>query len=213
MTLVSWKRLRDKGNFALLSALIFTILVPACNLTYTTAMEAFNLAEREIKLKYEGAYVFKLYVGQIPRLIKGELGGKVVDGKAREWDFEYYYPEEHLWMQVGATADKANIWHSSASFFDEGEVPEQLLPTLDDWKLDSPAAFQIAKQIAEENEKGDLVPIMMSLSRPSLPKNDLEWETVFFPKHIGTKTIAFSVTINARTGEVIEIDQPEYKYQ
>ena len=186
-----------------------------------TAMEAYEVAERDVKGKYEDAYLMNIVAGKFP-ISSEDLAAWVEGGLYSRWIFTYFSPSQNLEIRVAVEGDKTKITTSigDEKSAEELSASEQAVGT---WQLDSSQAFEIAEQEAKKNNQGD-VPVKMQISFEESVSNgdpllglawgngDPQWKITFFPKEISYKVIAFLVYINARTGEITRTTEEEHTY-
>lgn len=186
-----------------------------------TAMEAYEVAERDVKGKYEDAYLMNIGAGKFPIASK-DFVAWVKGGLYFNWKFTYFSPSQNLEIRATVGGNKTKITTSTADEKSAGELSASE-KAVEAWQLDSSQAFEIAKQEAEKNNQGD-VPVTMEISFEESVSNgdpllglawgngDPQWKITFFPKELSHETIAFLVYIDARTGEITRTTEKEYKY-
>jgi len=185
-----------------------------------TAMKAYEVAERDVKGKYEDAYLMNIAAGKFP-ISSRDLAAWVEGGLYSRWKFTYFSPSQNLEIRATVEGDKTKITTSTGN----GKNAEELSAgeqAVEVWRLDSSQALEIAEQEAKKNNQGDM-PVKMETSFEARAGGDPllgliwnggdpQWKITFFPKKISSKTIVFLVYINARTGEITRTKEEEHTY-
>lgn len=210
------------GILFLVIVIVGIYFLSQTTITSITAMEAYEVAEHDVKGKYEDAYLLNIKGGKFP-ISSGDLAAWVEGGLCSRWVFTYFSPSQNLVIRATAGMNQTTIATSTA---DETSAEELSASehAIEAWQLDSSQVFEIAKQEAKKTNHGT-VPVTMETSFELHHKDDIylelewgteirdpQWKITFFPKEISHETIAFLVYINARTGEITRTTEKEYKY-
>ena len=75
-------------------------------------MKAYEVAERDVKGKYEDAYLMNIAAGKFP-ISSGDLAAWVEGGLYSRWKFTYFSPSQNLEIRVTVEGNKTKITTST----------------------------------------------------------------------------------------------------
>jgi hypothetical protein len=197
---------------------LMAALPSGCGGVALTAREAYELAQKAVTEQYPGAYLVSAQAGNIPLFLSGSILGEKVpdvseDGKCSRWWFRFFVAGlaektgDELSVTVEGGKTRVEKWPLGNYY---------LRMKTEQWQVDSPQAVQIA--IKEVGTGYDLIEAWLSDPHYFLTDEDPygrpppEWQIKFGPL-ASPQTKGVTVHIRADTGQVTNIEYPEYQWR